>query len=138
MNQNNAVEEEGVSTPKKRKLFHIHENEHLKLEIDQYIKERMDVVSSLYRSEIVGLKHDINELKIKVHELLQQQGVSAQELPTSQIVQCVICLDDCRDPAILIPCGHTYCYGCVASWLQDNSLCPTCRQLVERFQKIFV
>ncbi|KAK2817430.1 hypothetical protein Q5P01_025621 [Channa striata] len=50
---------------------------------------------------------------------------------TESQLRCPVCLDLLRDPAS-IPCGHTYCMGCIGSyWDRADSgfsSCPRCRE----------
>eukprot|EP00835_Amoeboradix_gromovi_P005247 NODE_476_length_7980_cov_0.328258.p6 type:complete len:146 gc:universal NODE_476_length_7980_cov_0.328258:5022-4585(-) len=127
-------------SPKKRKLYHENANEHLKLEIDQYIRNQLEHIHASYAAHVHRMNIEIQELKIKVERLEQTQTASKGSRPisTSDKVQCIICLDDCKSPAILIPCGHTYCEGCIETWLLENEACPSCRTAVSNFQKIYV
>lgn len=41
---------------------------------------------------------------------------------------CVICMSEnpC-DGHVALPCGHSFHYPCISSWLQSQSTCPVCR-----------
>ena len=42
--------------------------------------------------------------------------------------ECVICMSEnpC-DGHVRLPCGHSFHYPCISSWLQTQSTCPVCR-----------
>ncbi|KAF4040390.1 Ring finger domain [Phytophthora infestans] len=42
--------------------------------------------------------------------------------------ECVICMSEnpC-DGHVALPCGHSFHYPCISSWLQNQSTCPVCR-----------
>jgi hypothetical protein len=126
-----------LDSPKKRKIFHENDNEHLKIEIDTYVKQQIAYLNAQYMGHITALTNEVAVLKLKV-EALENRQQSVVQNNNTETVQCIICLDDCVDPSILIPCGHTYCTKCIGLWLQENIVCPTCRTNVERCQKIFV
>ena len=46
-------------------------------------------------------------------------GVSARDL------QCPICHDTIQD-AFCTPCGHSFCYSCLALHLGEKPSCPAC------------
>lgn len=39
---------------------------------------------------------------------------------------CSMCMEPARD-ATVIPCGHVYCWRCIAGWLSTKPGCPLCR-----------
>ena len=49
----------------------------------------------------------------------------------AEIFQCNICMDIPTDAVILSNCHHVYCEHCIQRWLACNSVCPSCRNLVE-------
>lgn len=43
--------------------------------------------------------------------------------------QCIICLDHfgVGERAIVLPCAHMHHWECIAPWLVQKLLCPTCK-----------
>jgi len=42
--------------------------------------------------------------------------------------QCAICLEpQQKNPAMLLPCYHSFCGDCIVCWLQRSSKCPLCK-----------
>jgi E3 ubiquitin-protein ligase RNF5 len=39
--------------------------------------------------------------------------------------KCPICLDALREP-VVTPCGHLFCWPCIAEWLRRSNACPSC------------
>ncbi|XP_027565591.1 E3 ubiquitin-protein ligase Topors-like [Pipra filicauda] len=71
-------------------------------------------------------------------EALQESG-SATTAGTSQrqweaVAEglCPICLDNMDDTAHIIPCLHTFCFGCIQQWAAVHAVCPLCRQHFSR------
>ena len=45
-------------------------------------------------------------------------------------IKCPLCLEECRNTSTT-PCGHLFCWQCVAEWVNDRFECPVCRSPVD-------
>jgi len=40
--------------------------------------------------------------------------------------ECNICFEAASEPVVTV-CGHLYCWGCLAEWMERASICPVCK-----------
>ena len=45
--------------------------------------------------------------------------------------KCVICMEDRIETPVTLPCGHSFCHGCIQHWFTEKNTCPTCRKCVD-------
>jgi len=58
---------------------------------------------------------------------------SKQEKVDDEVIQCNICMENKKN-AVLKPCGHTFCYGCV----KELKRCPNCRKDVKTVDPLYI
>lgn len=65
----------------------------------------------------------------KLEERLEQARLEADDRNFSDVLECAICLDVCRDPAFFCINGHLICGICKESKCNATFIgCPTCRE----------
>ena len=49
---------------------------------------------------------------------------------TIDATECLICLSPIVGDTLQTPCSHTFHKGCLRTWCEENTVCPSCRQCV--------
>lgn len=65
------------------------------------------------------------ELKRASSDELPAEYVAGQSEPTDKELLCPICMQIIKD-AFLTSCGHSFCYMCIITHLDNKSDCPCC------------
>lgn len=76
------------------------------------------------------------ELAARLHEAIRRKHVTVREVKVRKPVElhlkaedeCAICLDPLTKKNIAVtPCGHKFCFSCIAENLNVSKNCPMCR-----------
>ncbi|KAG8188796.1 hypothetical protein JTE90_009188 [Oedothorax gibbosus] len=59
--------------------------------------------------------------------------VKVEEKHTEKELQCTVCMEDLKlnDKVKQLPCDHFYHEKCITPWLERQSTCPNCRQVIQ-------
>ena len=49
-------------------------------------------------------------------------------IPVIEKTECPICYETIKKTCRELPCGHTYCSDCIASWWRRQANCPVCKR----------
>ena len=82
------------------------------------------------------LRHDVEATVAEASAAEESQAAVGEESAAAEltarireVLTCAICVGPLRQCVTLVPCGHLFCKGCIASWarLNAHSTCPICR-----------
>eukprot|EP01102_Stenamoeba_stenopodia_P013565 TRINITY_DN4420_c0_g1_i1.p1 TRINITY_DN4420_c0_g1~~TRINITY_DN4420_c0_g1_i1.p1 ORF type:complete len:239 (-),score=26.75 TRINITY_DN4420_c0_g1_i1:179-895(-) len=92
--------------------------------------------------QLKTLREQLNTIRCKHSSENHQKYVELLEdaIVSQKFEPCVICLEDPQKP-VLTPCGHIYCYACIAAALShyrylSRPFCPVCRDDLDRMSDL--
>jgi len=103
------------------------------LQIDKATKETREIIVS--KRGVV--EAELNSLSTKLNRLREIISVGMQDLIKPDDINkkvCPVCFDR-EVNTVLVPCGHTYCEGCLQ--YGTYSRCPQCRETIQRRIKMY-
>jgi Ring finger domain len=69
---------------------------------------------------------------------LAPEAILQQQILTSDIQTCVICLETITERAVALPCKHDcFDFPCLGNWLTKHTTCPLCKGEVEKLEYEF-
>jgi rubrerythrin len=113
------------------------------IEVDEkYLISRVIIY---YKDLIGNIEKDIRKRKDKrnanvlrsANDITEDVENIIDDEEDDEISRCIICHDDLF-PLYehFLPCGHCYHENCISRWLQNNRTCPTCRAVVQDFERV--
>lgn len=62
----------------------------------------------------------------KAHDDQDHAGQPASNISSEKVANCQLCFE--AEPSAVTPCGHLFCWNCLAEWARVQSQCPSCRE----------
>uniref|UniRef100_A0A8B9T615 RING-type domain-containing protein n=1 Tax=Anas platyrhynchos TaxID=8839 RepID=A0A8B9T615_ANAPL len=47
-------------------------------------------------------------------------------MATEAEVTCPVCQGSLKEPSVISPCQHQFCFGCIMRWAKRSVSCPLC------------
>jgi hypothetical protein len=101
------------------------------------IDKETDSLRQIISDKKGKVEAQLNGLSTKLNHLREIISVGIEDLIKSDDMNkkvCPVCFDR-EVNTVLIPCGHTYCEGCLH--YGNYSRCPQCRETIQRRIKIY-
>ena len=98
--------------------------------------------SSSSSSSAAAVASFIADLSVDPAPTLPKQGQPsaiehlADLTEVNQYIECPVCLVTMKDP-MSAKCGHIYCKSCMVEFIENNILCPMCKEPLEEVQSNF-
>ena len=96
----------------------------------------LDFLYDSFQRKVNDILHElVQESEEEAEELVGLSVEELDQLPTStateaEVGSCTICYEDYEQGVQLrsLPCSHYFHKGCVDQWLEEQEVCPFCRQ----------
>lgn len=62
--------------------------------------------------------------KIDLEQILNKRSINNIYI----MLNCIICMDTCKDAYSTSCCGQVFCRDCITKWINNKYNCPICRK----------
>jgi len=107
------------------------------VEVAMQIDKATDKTRGIIENKRAAADAELNSLSTKLNHLREIISVGMQDLIKPDDINkkvCPVCFDR-EVNTVLVPCGHTYCEGCLK--YGAYSRCPQCRETIQRRIKMY-
>ena len=123
------------------------------------MEEKLEGKLENYHEEVIFKQQELKKLcldtRLSLNNQIKQQGLlqnlvldlktpngkdknqNVAQRDTESVNECKICMERPLN-AVLKNCGHTMCFECAKKMKKGKKDCPTCREKIMGFQKIFL
>ena len=91
----------------------------------------IDKIFELCQPGVIQPKKDAHSAllllsKIDLEQILDRRSISNIHI----MLNCVICMDTCKNAHHTSCCGQIFCKDCIIRWVENKFNCPICRQYI--------